>query len=304
MNSKDESIIYHYTDDKGALGIIESQSLWATHHRYLNDPNELSIFRDVLNQWRRSQKRISKSAWEWVEFLLGIYLSGQELDPESASLYDAYIVSFCNDDGDRLSQWRAYGKGGGYAIGFGRVELDQMLQQEEKNRTINEYFLTDVSYGKRDSIPNDLEPKMKQCMDSFRRVFRKPRGLSRRSVGEDREDGSRLLQECLCRFKDEGYREEKEVRALSFVSNPVHRFSKGLASTSPRPKIYFRMVNNVQMPYIKLFEAKPLPLPIKKVVIGPCPDIELKRQSMRMVLAMNGIDPEIIALSSIPYRGR
>jgi len=47
-----------------------------------------------------------------------------------------------------------------------------------------------------------------------------------------------------------------------------------------------------------------LPLPIKKVVIGPCPDIELKRQSMRMVLAMNGIDPEIIALSSIPYRGR
>ena len=33
--------IYHYTDLNGLLGIVGSNSLWATHFSFLNDSNEL-----------------------------------------------------------------------------------------------------------------------------------------------------------------------------------------------------------------------------------------------------------------------
>ena len=33
--------IYHYTSIQGLKGILESKSLWLTHYKFLNDPNEM-----------------------------------------------------------------------------------------------------------------------------------------------------------------------------------------------------------------------------------------------------------------------
>jgi hypothetical protein len=33
--------LYHYTDGRGLKGIIESQTIWFTDYRHLNDPSEL-----------------------------------------------------------------------------------------------------------------------------------------------------------------------------------------------------------------------------------------------------------------------
>jgi hypothetical protein len=41
--TKPEGLLYHYTDQKGLLGILESKQLWATHYRYLNDTSEGQI---------------------------------------------------------------------------------------------------------------------------------------------------------------------------------------------------------------------------------------------------------------------
>src|SRR5262245_39979140 len=38
--------LYHYTGIRGLKGIINSQTLWATHYRYLNDTEEVTLFRD------------------------------------------------------------------------------------------------------------------------------------------------------------------------------------------------------------------------------------------------------------------
>lgn len=48
---KKSRIIYHYTDGNGAKGIIESQALWLTHYMYLNDSNELTIFKEAVAEW-------------------------------------------------------------------------------------------------------------------------------------------------------------------------------------------------------------------------------------------------------------
>jgi hypothetical protein len=47
MNESDK-ILFHYTSLEGLLGIIESQSIWATNVLYLNDASELNYLIKLL----------------------------------------------------------------------------------------------------------------------------------------------------------------------------------------------------------------------------------------------------------------
>ena len=40
--------LYHYTSMDGCRGIIETQTLWATHYQHLNDSSELKRFAATL----------------------------------------------------------------------------------------------------------------------------------------------------------------------------------------------------------------------------------------------------------------
>jgi hypothetical protein len=40
--------LYHYTGIHGLKGIVESQTLWASHYRYLNDAEEVVHFQERL----------------------------------------------------------------------------------------------------------------------------------------------------------------------------------------------------------------------------------------------------------------
>jgi hypothetical protein len=40
--------LYHYTDEAGLRGIIESNSFWATYFRHMNDANEIFELRQPL----------------------------------------------------------------------------------------------------------------------------------------------------------------------------------------------------------------------------------------------------------------
>jgi hypothetical protein len=49
--AKPAGLLYHYTDQKGLLGILENKEIWSTHLRYLNDTSEGKIvFNAVLNE--------------------------------------------------------------------------------------------------------------------------------------------------------------------------------------------------------------------------------------------------------------
>jgi hypothetical protein len=40
--------VFHYTDSAGLLGILSSDSLFATDYRYLNDVTEAGVIRDLI----------------------------------------------------------------------------------------------------------------------------------------------------------------------------------------------------------------------------------------------------------------
>lgn len=52
-------VLYHYTNQKGLLGILDSKEIWASHTQYLNDANE---FRYAIKLVRKELERMIKAA--------------------------------------------------------------------------------------------------------------------------------------------------------------------------------------------------------------------------------------------------
>jgi hypothetical protein len=104
--------IYHYTSAAGLQGIIESKSFWTTDHRFLNDPSEFkhgwAIVLAALMRRRAELDSLSPMVWNAIEAF-------QSYGDRNGIF--AFVGSLTTE-GDLLSQWRGYGGGKGFAIGF------------------------------------------------------------------------------------------------------------------------------------------------------------------------------------------
>jgi hypothetical protein len=111
---KPPPIIYHYTDDAGLKGILESGTIRLTSVANLNDPAELkhgfSHAMDILHA------RVATGPPELEPFsrMFNRFLIDGGIE-EAAH----YFVSCFSTSGDDLGQWRAYADNGrGFALGF------------------------------------------------------------------------------------------------------------------------------------------------------------------------------------------
>ena len=55
--AKPEGLLYHYTTQKGLLGILDKKCIWATHLRYLNDTSEGEIVSKAI--WQEVNSRVN-----------------------------------------------------------------------------------------------------------------------------------------------------------------------------------------------------------------------------------------------------
>jgi hypothetical protein len=112
-------LVYHYTTASGLLGIISTRKLWMTDIEFMNDAAELAYARPIiLESLRTLADEVATTDEDTADDMQAYLLrsAAGELEP-SAQNYHVYAVCFC-EEGDLLSQWRAYGGEGGYAIGF------------------------------------------------------------------------------------------------------------------------------------------------------------------------------------------
>ena len=95
-------IIYHYTDDHGLKGILETGNLWLTDLFNLNDPSE-------LNHGIRHALDVLKSAAGEGPPEVKIFYDQftRALDGNSESTAHYFVCCFSKTDKD-LGQWRAY----------------------------------------------------------------------------------------------------------------------------------------------------------------------------------------------------
>lgn len=317
--AKDHPQLFHYTNAAGLEGILRSQTLRATHYRYLNDIEEIrhflknelpKVFQLVyFNHGELKEEALhlgNKAAKSLEEKLLN---STNSREP----LAEPYITSFCTprESDSRvgthglLSQWRGYGKAGGFALVFETALLSELLTDfAESYKNSGDLFAGDVVYSSdSDQVFTEEFAEDLTVMEEF---------LSSQLRGNEDDESlwkvySAVIQ-CACRYKHWGFKEENEVR-LIFIphSKEVREYARNEEITIkevPR-KQFIRGGTNV--PFVDLLEkitSSNRPLPIQRVIVGPCAEHERDRRvrSVEILLQEHNIDAKV-TVSEIPYVG-
>lgn len=141
--------LFHYTTQRGLLGIIQSKSIWASDLRYLNDKDEylygLRIIQDAIVAELGSLGDRTEGFLEELEFMRDSFAPA------------AYVACLSALDDD-LSQWRAYsGGGGGACLGF---RTDQLAVRASHAG----YVLLRVRYNRAEQESIALEVARKVAM--------------------------------------------------------------------------------------------------------------------------------------------
>lgn len=269
--------VYHYTDAKGLLGIIENNRLWASDVSFLNDPSETRFFPDFLFSTMENRKGgITDQQQEIIHLLKGKLTS-------SRPTFQTLCISLSRS-GDLLSQWRGYGNfGNGYAVEF-KNSLGLVHPQ------LGLFY--DVCYGDTDitDFSNDLLCIMDEAFVKW---------------GDDLiDDWARVIQALAIGFKDSSYAEEKESRIVVNYSGNTDR-GPDFSREAP---LCFRTRGSDIVPYIPLslglmMEGEPTPkLAIQRIIAGPGVDFELNYHSITQLLQKNGYEDVAVEKSAIPFR--
>lgn len=180
--------LFHYTDAYAVMKILETQELWLTDIRYLNDSAE---YLHGVDLFREQLKIIGKS----------ITIETQEPYDEIAKFIETVlgmgeraigVCSFSNAE-DLLSQWRGYGK---YAIEFDKQKIRDVAQSK----------LCECIY-KEDVQKKTTETEIDNLLDLM--------GKSSSPI-ETLVDQAPALWAIIASFKNKGFLEEKEWRLISF----------------------------------------------------------------------------------------
>jgi hypothetical protein len=272
-------VLYHYTSGSGLIGILKSKSIWATSIRFLNDSTEyslaLTLALDVI------QKRIEDAR---NKFDLGLYsvlkdrLAGEEGHGE------VYVSSF-TENGDQLSQWRAYSPPtGGFAIGFRSKSLTDLTESNPDR------FLARCTYDA--SSHEELIRSLIETVAKFAEEFNAHNKVNHdRVFRESFKLLGRLLPLTAPALKDASFAEEQEWRLVRVPSS----FEEG--------KLQFREGRSMLIPYYQhSFPNDGGSVPIEELVVGPTPHPELAREAAQALLTTHGLPSAIVRSSSIPYR--
>ena len=317
--------LYHYTTADGLSGILEDKSLWGTHASFVNDEEEILGFYD-----RVLPKILRPIFWQYFEDIkdkpefqkrqgntpFDLYFEDQfeklirTLKEIVSSFHDHYITSFSSVSEDKpwlrehglLSQWRAYGPDGGYALVLDTGPLDKILSEEIVPYQDESYSWVDVQYGLNenrrtdDSDTNEWIKELEAAADKF----------FRSNSTENATELSRPLTILSSIFKHRGFAEEREVRLVLNLLGPKLEYHPELQSIRQHP-INSRIREGTTVPFVELCvrEASGVRqhLPIKRIIVGPHRDKNDRERAVKLLLKQHGLNVKV-SVSDIPYRGR
>ena len=272
--------LHHYTTADGVLGIVRGRSMFGTHYKFLNDSLEILWGKQIIS---RHIDEYIQAAEEPVRVTLQRF---QNLHIEK--YYDVYVACFCAKD-NLLSQWRAYGRSGGYALAFRGLDLHESQGPERSLRR--------VIY---DSSEQDRWVRL--VLDWF--VDR----LAAAGLIEDtaqahieREQAVNLAWSTLCEmcvsFKLDVFEEEAEWRIVELVQK-----KQGLSDVE---NVRFGAKAGTLIPYrVFPMERKGPPSihPLDHITCGPTLSREDVEQSLLMFLRAEGCSGVWVNSSMIPLK--
>lgn len=246
--SKPAGLIYHYCDANALLSIFAGRSVWATDTSYLNDAEEL------VSLFDRLKTHLQEGRSPAADRVRAAIIELAEFAPKfRANTIGMSTFAACfSEDGDVLSQWRAYGDNGmGFAIGIDPTDLAVLTSEKPAE-------LRRMLYG--GSVEEEIV---------VRYVDRVVAAIGKIEVGADRYGSGKMdlhswlrlrtsefFYELAFECKHPAFHEEREWRIMPRGGDLLFRASKG------------RLV-----PYQVLdmsSDSNPALMPVKEIVIGPC----------------------------------
>jgi hypothetical protein len=281
------AMIYHYTNDAGLRGIIETGQLWLTDIFNLNDPTELRYGLKPATEIMESEA--DKGGPEVKQFTKNMAAMLQGGVEKVAH----YFVCCFSRTGDDLGQWRAYADNGrGYALGFDGSTLEQAFTRVGTT-PISGPMTFPVTYG-----DDRLREMQRQIISKVIPLLSAPYGrdLPNGAINKYMSELSVSLSVPLLRsalfFKHKAYTHEQEYRFL-------YLYRAGIV-----PDLKFRSRPHSLIRY-KEFDWRGVAADaLKEIIIGPAADRGLAPSFVSDCLrafhsATGTVD---IKQSDIPYR--
>jgi len=278
--------IYHYTNDIGLRGILETGQLWLSDIFNLNDPSELS--HGFSQAVKILNSKADNGPQESRIFAKQFALFHERGMQETAH----YFVCSFSSDGDDLGQWRAYADNGrGYVLGFDAKTLEQFFTKKDGAPVPNNSTFP-VTYN-----DAELAEIHRRLIDSMFELISLPRGkkLENPVIHAYMRELSVLLSVHALRaglfFKHQAYKNEQEYRFLQ-----IHR------ADVPPPEVK-RRYRSYELVRYREFDWRRLAAgALKGIIVGPAGDrSKATRFAEDCVAAFRVRDVEI-ASSKIPYR--
>ncbi|HHY0362504.1 TPA: DUF2971 domain-containing protein [Vibrio cholerae] len=253
--------LYHYTDLNALISILNHRQLWLTDSMYLNDSQEMFDGVTILST------TLVSDYLDPINSDIKHDISDAINNIKNRDIPAYYIASF-SEQGDLLSQWRAYGM---FCIEFDPSKINNIRCA---------YFIDDKHKIARNSIKTcdqAIQLYKMQGADSF----------------AERTTYMELVIASL-RMKNEGFSEEKE-----------HRMIVSVEGSDRAKQVKFRAKNDIVIPYIA-WDIDPKA--IKAIHVGPVKDKDLTRKSIENMLRhQSEISPDFyehieIKESKISYR--
>lgn len=316
--------IYHYTTWDGLLGILKSQSLWATHCKFLNNYSEIIFFKDILVSFITSslynlyEKKINSDGElkQKVNNAGGInFVVQHDTEAFVNQLYrvigeEIYVLSFCGHHKDDninnngiLSQWRGYGGDGGIVLVFDTKKVEELVKIESESFQYTISLIADIVYSdNKKKLKKELSKPISIIAEDLAKVLNPANYDQIENI--DNLKGFLPFVNCISRYKHYGFKEENEVRIVALPT----KFNKDIVDISEKMKVKllpekerkFRSQNGNTVPYIELFDSKNLDLPIEKIIVGPHKEKENRASALRVMVRNQNIE---ITCSDIPYVG-
>ena len=272
---KPKALLYHYTTQRGLLGIIENREIWATHHQCLNDTQEFFHAKELFRQEIAERADTDPLLAEMQRTLDG------ERGFEDVNLY----VASLSEDEDSLAQWRAYGgPASGFSLGFdtegiilpSEFRLVPCIYEETKQSEILRSLVVGL-LEKLHEIPKDIT--IRPYVETLCRTE---------------------LHSLALLLKHPKFAEEREWRIISVGPMMEDPPDEGEAPLD------FREGRSTLIPYRRVplrSNKSRLPFPLAEVVVGPNPNPEQSIRSVRSLLASHGLSNYCSCRrSDVPYR--
>jgi len=282
--------LYHYTSAVGLKGIV-GKEFWVTESHFLNDRSEFQIgtetYFEILKKYISNTELVQR-------IIMDLSAEMERLDRipkvgDRVAYSGDYVISFCLDE-DSILMWSEYSDFLGYCIEFdfqklldsfkdvyfhGTVIYDKCEQMKYMEETFQEEFFNGI-FGTDVLGWEDLDRLSDEQWQDF---------IS---------DSSVICELYNMFFKKECFAGEREYR---FIFSCMH--DGGICPSAAKEKQYFRIKNEVYIPFVKQ-ELRSLES-LESVMVGPKNESDIAVKGLEYFFRNEKLDVKV-KKSAVPLR--